>query len=168
MKKNKLLLLILLLLLVTGCTTKTESGTEINSKSDTSKSKGTLLCTRSGTAQGNAEVSLNYEVRYKKGYVLSVHSEEKIISNDSSILDQYEDAYKNIFKAYKDLKHYTNTVTRESNSVTSDTLIEYDKVDMNKLKEIENSDQSVIKDGKVALKDWLEFAEKFGTKCEEM
>jgi len=38
---------------------------------------------------------------------------------------------------------------------------------MNKLEELEASDQNLIKNGKISLKDWLTFAEKLGTKCIE-
>ena len=168
MKKSSLVFIILLsVFLLTGCTEKTESGTKVSSSTDTTNSRGTLTCTRSGIGLNSSEVDLNYEVKYNAGYVTNVHSIEKVTSTDSSTLDQYEEAYKNIFKAYKDLDHYTNNVTRTENTVVSDTIIEYDKVDMAKLEKIENAEETIIKNGKVALSDWLTFAEKFGTKCSE-
>ncbi|MBQ8131067.1 MAG: DUF1307 domain-containing protein [Bacilli bacterium] len=153
--------------LVTGCTDKTESGTTVNSESDMTKNRGILTCTREATGMNESEVKLSYEVSYNAGYITKLHSMEQVTTKDNETLNTYKQAYENIFKNYKDLKYYTNTITVEDNTVISDTVIEYDKVDLEKLKEIENTKDSVIKDGKVALKDWLEFAEKFGTKCTE-
>ena len=61
---------------------------------------------------------------------------------------------------------FKNTVTKTNNSVTSDTVINYGKIDTDKLLAIEGEEDNVIKDGKVKLDDWLDFAEQFGTKCE--
>ncbi len=167
MKNNKIFILFLaIIFLLTGCSEKIESGTEVTSKTDTKNSTGSLICTRKATAT-NAEINLDYEVDYKSGYITKLHSTEKIISSDSTILDTYEKAYKDIFIPYKKLKYYDNEVTRTDDYVLSDTIIQYDKVDMDQLKAIENTDQSVIKNGKVLLKDWLEFAENFGTECVE-
>lgn len=160
-------LLLLLVITITGCTKKTESGTTINSESDMSDKKGVLTCTREATGLNNSAVELSYEVNYKNGYITKLHSIEKVTSSNEEVLETYRSAYEKIFEAYKDLEYYENSVTDEGKTVVSDTVIEYDKVDLDKLKEIENTKDSVIKDGKVALKDWLKFAEKFGTKCTE-
>lgn len=165
--KNIFTVAIISLLLLTGCSEKTDSGTEVSSKSDMTNSKGTLVCTRTATAQGDATANLSYEVSYNDGLVSVVRSTEEIISTDQSILDIYENAYKSIFKRYKDLKYYDNTVTRDETSVVSETTIQYNRIDLEKLKELENTDESIIKNGKVALKDWLAYAEKFGTTCSE-
>lgn len=162
-------LLIISLFFLTGCNeeTKFESGTSVDKDSETSNATGTLLCARGGKGLNNSTAELSYEVNYEKGYLTKVHSIEKVTSEDSSVLDQYEDAYKNIFKAYKNLKYYDNTITREDTTVTSDTTIDYSKVDIKKLEEIEATNQSIIKNGKVSLKDWLTLASKVGTKCVE-
>lgn len=168
MKKSKILLIIFICLFVcAACTEKTKSGIEVKSSSDMSENKGHLACSRSANGADGAQVELAYEIDYNKGYITSLRSIEKVISDNSSVLDKYESAYKKIFVAYKSLDYYTNKVTRSDTTVVSNTLIEYDKVDMDKLKSIEGEEDSVIKDGKVALSDWLEFAENFGTKCYE-
>lgn len=167
---NKIIIvLIISLFCLTGCSeeVKFESGTTVDKNSDTNNATGTLLCSRGGKGLGDSTAELSYVVNYKKGYLTKVHSIEKVISDDASILDQYEDAYNNIFEVYKDLKYYENTITRVDNSVTSDTTIDYSKIDMKKLEELESSSQSIIKNGKVSLKDWLTFASKVGTKCIE-
>lgn len=166
-KPFSLLILLLVAVLVTGCSEKTESGTTVNSDSDMTNKKGMLACTREATGIKDSEVKLSYEVSYKDGYITTLHSMEQVTSKDEETRNTYKTAYENIFEKYKDLKYYTNKITVKENTVISDTVIEYDKVDTEKLKELENTSDSVIKDGKVALKDWLTFAEKFGTKCTE-
>lgn len=169
-KLSKILFtLIITLFFITGCgeEIKIESGTKVDKNTDTANATGTLLCSRGGKGLGDSTADLSYEVNYKKGYLEKVHSIEKISSEDSSILDQYEDAYKNIFNKYKNLKYYENSIKREDNSVTSDTTIDYSKIDMNKLEEIEGNSQEIIKNGKIALSDWLTFASKVGTQCIE-
>ena len=166
-KKLFSILLILLVICITGCTKKTESGLTVNSETDMTEKRGVLACTREATGMNNAAVELNYEVSYKNGYVTKLHSIEKVTSSSEEVLETYRSAYEKVFEVYKDLEYYENSITDEGNTIISDTVIEYDKVDLDELKRLENTKDSVIKDGKVALKDWLKFAEKFGTKCSE-
>ena len=177
MKKISLIVFCLILLLVTGCSSdKEESSTledltssskEANSSIDSSGS-GKLMCTRDASAGEGIEVDLNYEIEYENGYIQVLHSNEKITSSDSESLDEYEAAYKKIAANYKGLKYYDTEVTRTSTEVINDTVINYAKIDMDKLLDIEGEEDNVIKDGKVALSTWLEFAEQFGTTCEEV
>ena len=97
-----------------------------------------------------------------------MHSLEKVISTAQEDLDEYETAYQKIYKNYEGLKYYDNKITRTENSVTSDTTINYEKINIEKLIEIEGEEDNVIENGKVKLKSWLDFAEKFGTNCEEV
>ena len=97
-----------------------------------------------------------------------LHSIDKVISEDSASLDQYEKAYRGIAKNYEGLKYYDITITRDSNSVTNDVVINYGKIDTKKLLDIEGEEDNVIVDGKVALETWVGFAEQFGTVCEKV
>ena len=47
-----------------------------------------------------------------------------------------------------------------------DLNINYEKVDIDKIIEIEGDDAKMFKDGKAKLKPWLTYAKKFGTTCE--
>lgn len=127
---------------------------------------GKLSCSREGSLDGGS-VSFNYDIDYKNGYITRLHSTEKVTSEDNSILDTYEEAYKNIFANYKGLKYYDNNITREENTVICDTVINYQKIDIDKLLEIEGSEDNVIEDGKVKVITWKSFAEKFGTTCQK-
>lgn len=168
----------LAIILLTGCgkdnenTTKKVDSSEINSSEqnkdiDTSGT-GKLSCTRNADAGEGIDVSLRYELQYQDGIVLNLYSEEKITTEDRSTLDEYEEAYKKIAANYKGLDYYNFNLTRTDNSVMNTIDIDYQKVDINKLLDIEGEEDNVIEDGKVKLKTWLTFAEQFGTVCEEV
>ena len=108
-------------------------------------SDGVKKCTRTGTVT-NGSTEMNYEVYYKGEYVVLLHSTEKIISDSRSFLYTYEEAYKNIFK---------------------EITINYEKIDMGKLLDIEGEEDNVIENGKVKLDTWLSFAKKYGVTCED-
>lgn len=129
-------------------------------------SDGVKKCTRTGTVT-NGSTEMNYEVYYKGEDVVLLHSTEKIISDSSSVLDTYEEAYKSIFKQYEGLEYYDNKITRSSNSVTNEITINYEKIDMGKLLDIEGEENNVIENGKVKLDTWLSFAKKYGVTCED-
>ena len=177
MKKKLLIIsLVFLSLFVVGCSKEDEAIDEktpvanrgtILDDIDSSKS-GKLACTREAYASEGIDVELTYDIEYNNGYISILHARDKVISNSKDSLDEYEDAYRKIAKNYDGLKYYDITITRDNNSVTNDILINYDKVDIDKLLDIEGEEDNVIVNGKVALKDWVTFAEQFGAVCREV
>ena len=145
-----------LVLICTGCSTSVSS----------SNDSGIIKCSRTGSIDG-AKSQMFYELYYDGKYLNKLHSSEQVISDDEEILDVYEDAYKNIYKAYEGLRYYDAKVNRDSDSVVTDVTINYEKIDIEALLDIEGEEDNVIdKDGKVRLDTWLNFAEKFGVECE--
>lgn len=180
-KIGKIALLLIAILLLAGCGKENETTTKntqekktsepsINNKTEVPESQtegmSKLTCTREADAGSDIDVNLNYEVYYQGEYIQILHSTEQVVTDNQETLDEYENAYKGIYKNYEGLKYYDNTVKRTDNSVTSDTVINYGKIDIDKLLDIEGEEDNVIKNGKVKLDDWLEFTEKFGMKCE--
>ena len=182
MKKKKIQIISLLSILlfccfVTGCGNNDENIVNEQSPVTTKNTilddidvsgSGKLFCTRDAFGREGMDVELTYELEYKNGFVSILHANEKVISNNSSDLDEYENAYRNIAKNYKGLKYYDITITRDENSVVNDTLINYEKIDTDKLLDIEGKEDNVIVDGKVKLETWVSFAEQFGTRCKEV
>ena len=182
-KLSKILFILLAIILLTGCNDTEKKNQSVPAKEDTivESSAGTekitipeeetaglkkITCTREAEGENNSDVKLNYELYVDGDYIQILHSMEEIITDDQDTLDEYENAYKGIYEHYKDLDYYDTSVIRTDDSVTNDTVINYGKIDTNKLLEIEGEEDNVIKDGKVKLDDWLEFAEQFGTKCD--
>ena len=125
-----------------------------------------LSCTRDADAGAGIDVNLSYEVYYQGEYIQILHSKEQVVTDDQDVLDEYENAYRSVDKNYEGLEYYDTSIVRTDNSVTDDTVINYGKIDIDKLLAIEGEEDNVIKDGKVKLDDWLEFTEQFGMKCE--
>ena len=160
---KKIIVLIGIILLVCGCEENTVKSN--GKKVDTSK----MLhehCTRSGSAGAGVTVSLNYEI-YSTGEILNiVQSTERIETTIQETLDQYESAYKGIHEHYAGLEYYDAKVERTNNSVTSYITINYDKIDIGKLIDIEGEDDNVFENKVPKLAKWKELAKKVGTKCE--
>ena len=160
--KKIIIMIVLLSFLVVGCSEKKEivSGTE---KIDVSTMEH-KHCTRLGEGE-NLTTDLSYDVYYTGERLNLLVSKEAVTSEDASILQQYEDAYKSIFAHYEGLDYYDATVTREGNTVTSNIVINYDKIDIARLIEIEGEEDNIFENKEPNVEKWLELAKKFGTQC---
>lgn len=164
MNRKNLLLIPILFLLVVGCS----SNKEINlDKKYNTKNLDYITCTRNTETTDSSSVKININVYYNEDkYIEILKSKEVVTSDNSDVLKQYKEAYEKVYSVYDDLKYYDNKVTYKNNTVTSTTYINYGKIDMDRLMEIEGSDDNVkVTDGKIKLNDWKTFARKYGTEC---
>lgn len=166
MKKSSILIVLLLsLLVVAGCDNETVI------KSDSGKVNVDNMqhkhCVRAGTATG-IQTSLNYDLYYTGELLNVLKSVEKVTSEDEKTLTAYEDAYKGIAKNYEGLEYYDANVVRDDTSVTNTIIINYDKIDINRLLAIEGEEDNIIENGQAKVDKWIELAKKFGTKCEDV
>ena len=168
--KHKFLIFILLILtiLVTGCEDKKDNNIISNGEKVSTSEMKHLHCTRKATASSDMKVSLNYDIYYKGENISILHAEDKVTSNNKENLDSYENSYNTIKSNYEGLNYYDQTVTRDENSVTNDITINYDKIDTDKLLEIEGEEDNIIVDKKAKLNKWLTLAKKVGTTCKEV
>lgn len=152
-----LFLFLIVGLLLTACTDSEEKDYKlIKCKRDAVSSSG-----------DNVDLDLSYKIYYKGKYVKKVIATDKITSTDNSILDQYTSSYKKIYSAYDGLDHFSNDIKVSGNTMTSVTTIDYAHIDTDKLLEIEGKENNVInEEGKVPLKDFIAFYEKYGAKCD--
>lgn len=133
------------------------------SKSNESEKK--LTCTNTTTITDGVKADLRYEVNYKGDYVTTVKSTEKVISNQESYLEAYKTQVESIYSPYKDVKYYDYDVTIKDDTMTSVVTIDYSKIDIDKLIEIDSNNSSLIKDGKVKLADIQAVYESIGATC---
>ena len=177
LRTNKFIIgIIVLCFLLVGCgkkdvdivnTSNTKGKLSDNPSSNINvNGSGTLECSRAANVSDGLEASFRIVVTYKNGNMLVLHSIDTIKSDNQDSLTEYENAYNKISEQYKDIKYYDTTVTRDDNSVMFDLNINYEKVDIDKIIEIEGDDAKMFKDGKAKLKPWLTYAKKFGTTCE--
>ena len=139
---KKLLVIPIILIALTGCGSKE------------------VTCTRS-TNQTNLTMDVRYDVKYKGKYVTNEKRTEVLKTDDESIIKAYKAQLENIFENYKDLKYYETSIKVKDNTLTAYTDINYSKVDMKKLKKI---DQTVT-DEKIKLNDLLDAYKKLGFTC---
>lgn len=153
--KKKILLAVLLMmtLVVTGC----------NSKEEETK---VLTCTRKATVTSGVTMELNYKATYKGKYVELIETEEKVISNDQTVLESYQQTVENLYSPYKDVDYYEYSVEIDGDTFTSKTKIDYSKIDTDKLIEIDSANATLIKDGKVEIDDVRAMYEALGATCE--
>lgn len=170
MKKSRfLIILVLLAFLLSGCSNSSESKEEVKSNGetvDTTKMQ-VMHCTRSASASKGVEVKLNYDLYYTGEILNLLRSEEKIISSSEESLTLYEDAYKKIKSNYEGLEYYDQEIVRGDTTVTNTITINYDKIDVDRLLEIEGEEDNIIENGKAKVDAWVTLAKKFGTTCED-
>lgn len=162
--KKIISILLIASLLLTACT-KEKQDEIANSDNNNENNLIHEHCTRLGNAGENIKVDLNYEIYYQDDILKKIESEEKITTENKETLEEYEAAYKKIHSYYKDLDNYITKLSRKKDSVTSNIIIEYDKIDVEKLLEIEGEEDNIFEDGIPKVSKWKELAEKFGTKC---
>lgn len=139
--KKKILLSVLLgmMLIITGCGSKEESKV--------------LTCSRNATVATGVKMELSYKVTYKGEYVEVIETEEKIISDNTAVLDTYKTSVESLYSPYKNIEHYNYNVEISDNTLTSKTKIDYSKIDTDKMIEIDSANATLIKDGKVKVED---------------
>ena len=166
MKKISIVILILLVILITGCDKENNKEKVIsNGKTVNTSKMEHKHCTREGKVT-DGDVSLNYDIYYTDDRLNILKSEEKVISASDEILDTYEKAYKDIHKYYEGLEYYDTSVVRGDTTVTSTITINYDKIDIDELIDIEGEEDNIFERKVPKVEKWLSLAKKFGTKCE--
>lgn len=156
------LVLVVMALFLSGC----EQNEEVisNGKKVNTNKMVHYHCARNGSID-DGDISLQYEL-YATGEVLNIlKSEEKVISANEEILTEYEEAYRKIHAHYEGLEYYDTEVIRGDTTVTSKITINYDKINIQKLLEIEGAEGNIIENGVAKVDKWKEFAKKFGTSC---
>ena len=164
MKKVSIVIILFLVILLCGCESKKNEVIINNKLINTSKMEH-KYCTREATLDGG-EVKLEYDIYYTGEVLNLLVSKEKIISSSEDILNTYEEAYKKIHLNYEKLENYDTSVVRGDTTVLSTISINYDKVDIDKLIEIEGEEDNIFINKVPKVDKWLELAKKFGTTCE--
>lgn len=152
MKKVKVLLVVLLLgFMVTGCGTKEEK---------------TMTCTRTLNQQG-MKMDLTYTVLYQGDYVKKVKSVEKVTSEDASVLETMKENVEKLYEPYQKIDYYDTKVTIDGNTMTSTADINYEKIDVSKLSEIDSAAGQLFTDGKIKVETLESVYSQLGATCKK-
>ncbi len=139
------------LLLVTGCSSE--------------EKLGLLKCTKEQDINSDTKLSSTYEVKYKDGNVVKLNTKEVITSSSKDTLEAYKKNLEEIYGAYNNIDYYNNEVKIEGDTLTSTTKVNYEKIDTDKLIEIDKNNEAAIVDGKVKVSTLKEAYEKLGANC---
>ena len=166
MKKISIIFITLtFILLITGCDDD-ENEVVSNGKTVNTANMEHKHCTRSASGTDGVTTELSYELYYTGDKLNILESTEKVIATKDSDLDTYQQAYEKIDSYYEGLEYYDTEVIRGDTSVTRKATINYDKINIKQLLDIEGEEDNIIQDGEAKVDLWLDLAKKFGTKCE--
>ena len=124
---------------------------------------GKLICTYNNITS-TMKSSFDYEVDFKNKKVTNLKSVEKVVSDDAEMLKDYKDSLEVIYEKYKDLKYYNNEIVLDKNTLTTTTIINYKKIDMNEYRKIDSSN-SLLKKNKIHIKKIRNLYLQNGAKC---
>ena len=148
--KRKIGVLILLILLTCGC----------------SKKSGTLTCTNETKSENNTYTStLESKISYKDGYVTTVTTKEEIVAKTDEQAKEFKNILESYYIEYNQVEGFTNTIEQKNKTVTSLTTIDYKNIDTNKLIKLDEGNKSIIKNGKVYIKDIKNSFVEQGASC---
>lgn len=151
MKKILVGLMIMGTILFTGCGAEEEK---------------VMKCSRT-INQSSIKMNLAYNVTYKGDYITKVESTEEIITDSTETLELYKTQIESTTASFKDIEYYDHEVTIEGDTLTSTITIDYEKIDTDKLIEIDSSMKQLIKDGKVSVDDIESVYNQLGITCEK-
>ncbi len=153
MKNNrKKIILLICLLFTAGCESKSSSKT--------------LTCTSHATVAEGVDVEVKYQVKYHDLYVSEVQTEEKIKASQE-YLEAYQKSMQESYDPYQKLSYYDYDSKIKNGTLISTIKINYEKIDVDKLIEIDSSNADLFQDGKVYLKTIRDIYEGLGATCRE-
>lgn len=144
MRKYLLGVLVVCTLLLSGCAK--------DEKLDDNEKTGSFTCTQKMDLEG-ASTDNVYTVNYKGDYVTSVKTVETVKSSDKTILESVKSRVEELYSNFDDFKYFDYKVEINGDTLTSTVNANYEKMDLNKLLELDASMKSVVKDGKISVND---------------
>lgn len=151
MKKKILLFssIFIFLVLITGCSKESEN---------------LMTCTRSMN-QNSIKTNLKYNISYEGKYVTRIKSIETVETDSEDILNNYKSQIESLYSPYSDVDYYKYSVEIKDHKLTSTVDINYEKIDTDKLLEIDSANGTLIKDGKINIDDIKSVYENLGATC---
>lgn len=116
--------------------------------------------------QSGAEFDLSYFADYQGSYVNNIRSDERITSDDNNILATYKKAVEETYAPFDGLEYYSYNVEIDGNTLISTTDIDYSKIDVDKVLELDPGSSSLIKNGKININDLKKAYQTMGATCE--
>lgn len=153
MIKRKLIPLLVLVFIIscTGCSKKT----------------GIMTCTMTSYPIDGIKLRSVYQAKYQNNIVKKLTSIDQVTAEDKSYLATYEERLNELYKDYKNLDYYHNTIKIKNKTLTSTTVINYAKIDTDQLIKIEEGNKQLIKNGQVNINDLEDAYKETGFNCKK-
>ena len=128
---------------------------------------GTMTCTMSSYPTDGITLLSTYTAEYKNNIVRTLETTEQVTAEDKDNLEVYEERIQVLYQGYQVIDYYQNKTEIKGNTLTSTTNINYEKVDTDKLIEVDSDNGGIIKNGKVNIDDLREMYEQNGCNCKK-
>lgn len=125
---------------------------------------GTLVCTNT-YEEDSVSFKTTYKVEYKKKYATKLVSIETINTYDVTLLNDYKTNLEMMYLRFNEIPHYQNTISIKENTLTSKTIINYSKIDLDELIKVDSSFNEVIKNNKISITKLKEQYASTGALC---
>lgn len=125
---------------------------------------GKMLCTYSSTNDA-MNVEMSYLITFKNKKVTNLKAKEVIESNDSKMLNEYKETLDMVYSIYHDLKYYDVEVLIEDNSLITNAVINYKKINKEDFIEIDPSNENLYKGDSIPLSKLKNKYKNNGAKC---
>ncbi len=139
-----------------------KANNQVNPSNDETK---TMKCHYSANNSGT-KFDLTYFVDYDGSYVTSVRSDERITSDNSTVLETYKKTVEETYSPFDNVEYYDYSIKIDGNTLISTTDINYSKIDIEKILEIDSSSATLIKNGKININDIKKVYETVGATCD--
>lgn len=119
----------------------------------------------------NTEEKYNLDVEYvlygNGDYAKKLEIIETVTSSDDSVIEYFDEYLKDTYNKYNELYgSFTNKINKENGKLISNTIMEYDKMDLKKYAEDNSIIKDYVKNDKIMFKGLVELYETLGAVCE--
>lgn len=152
--KNKIAISIVMIIMIFCCTA-------------CNPETGTMTCTMSSYPTDGITLRSTYTAEYENNIVKKLETIEQVTAEDKDNLEVYEERIQELYQGYQGIDYYQNKTEIKGNTLTSTTNINYEKVDTDKLIEVDSDNGGIIKNGKVNIDDLREMYEQNGCNCKK-
>lgn len=130
------------------------------------KSKnGLIICTYK-VQNDIYEINNIYKINYKEGFVTNLHTKEQTKAADEKLLLDSKISLELMYSNYNKLENYQNTVTLKDNILTSETKINYQKLNVKDFINIDKNNKRLFtKDNKVKVSTLKKMYKDNGARC---
>lgn len=149
--------ILLFLVVITGCNKDSKNF-------DNNEVIKTMTCSLS-MVQDDVDYDFKYLITYKEGYVLSLHSEEIIKTSIKEKISSFIEVIHENYDLYKNVEYYNTNLIIENNKLISIIDIDYTKINIDKLIDIDPLNETLFSSGKIKINDIRKTYETLGAVC---